>query len=125
MKRCLVHDERGLTLVETLIAFVILVVALIPMMNMFYTSLAGYTSAAEDTIALNLAQEQLEALLATPYENIHDLRPEPYPGFQQFAYQVEVAIYDADREIKKVTVHVYPQDGSGAGVRLVTLIAKR
>ncbi|KKM10860.1 hypothetical protein SY88_11445 [Clostridiales bacterium PH28_bin88] len=123
----LFKDEEGLTLVEVVVAILILGVALVPVMSMFSSGLLVYSKAKEDTIALALAQGKMEELFAVPSANLDNEGPQSFPGeFASYAYRVEVGNYgDPMLKLIQVTVIVYPQDNPAKETRLVTLMGGR
>ena len=64
------RHQRGFTLVEALIALVILSFGLFGLMQLQARVMAGTSASKTQTIAANLAQQKLEELRATPYDDI-------------------------------------------------------
>ncbi|KYZ77073.1 hypothetical protein AXX12_02755 [Anaerosporomusa subterranea] len=58
--------QNGFILVEVLVAIIIISVALTAVAAMFVPATAAYSSAADYTVAANLAQKQLELLKTQP-----------------------------------------------------------
>jgi len=125
---CLANN-CGLTLVEVLVAAVLLAAVLAPMLGMFTTAAQGYTKGGLETIALNLARGRLETYLAPGYDGLDDL-PEAnvpwqsYPDYASFEYQVTVTEYDPLLEIKEVVLRVRPVANPVGQVELATLVAR-
>jgi len=64
-------QEAGFTLVEALMAIVILVFGLMAIANLFVIAMSSNTAANQSTAAVNLAAQYVEQLKATGFENIH------------------------------------------------------
>lgn len=69
--------NRGFTLIEALIALVILSFGLFGLMQLQTRVMAGTSVSKTQTIAANLAQQKLEELRATPYADIDGDNGEP------------------------------------------------
>lgn len=124
----MVHDRiknnHGLTLVEVLVAMVIIGVALVPVMSIFPAGLFTYTKAGADTLAINLAQGIMEEVMANPYDTIVSRPATIYPGLH-FQFEIIVLDYNPARRIKEVRVAVWPQDDPAKRTQVVTLVRGR
>ncbi|NOZ70286.1 MAG: prepilin-type N-terminal cleavage/methylation domain-containing protein [Deferribacteres bacterium] len=69
----------GFTLVEVMIAMVVLLVGMIGVMSMQYFSVRGNAASRELRIATSLSQQVLENLRATPYANLSSTTDEQPP----------------------------------------------
>jgi prepilin-type N-terminal cleavage/methylation domain-containing protein len=74
--------QRGFTLVEALIALVILSFGLFGLMQLQTRVMAGASASKTQTIAANLSQQKLEELRVKPYADIHgdSGKPEVIPA---------------------------------------------
>ncbi len=84
MIRRLLKSESGYSLVEVMVAIMILALASIPMVGMFDAGLRGAASAGNYDSARVLANEQLEKVRALPYNKtdpagVNDSAVELYP----------------------------------------------
>jgi len=125
----LAGHNRGLTLIEVLVAAVLLAAVLAPMLGLFTTAARGYTRGGHETVALNLARARLETCLAAGYDSLAGLPDanlpwQPYTGYPDYEYQVMVINYDFNLEIKEVMVQVRPVNNSAGQVELATLVAR-
>ncbi|MDK2820106.1 MAG: hypothetical protein PWP31_71 [Clostridia bacterium] len=117
-------NDRGLTLIEVLVASVLLIVALAPMLGMFTTGAKAYSRGREDTVALNLARDRLEKCLAAGYDNLTEIPDwQVSPVNADYEYKVVVLDYDSLKEIKEVIVTVRPIKNPTGQVKLATLVA--
>ncbi|EGV16521.1 hypothetical protein ThimaDRAFT_4290 [Thiocapsa marina 5811] len=71
------RHQRGFTLVEALIALVILSFGLFGLMQLQARVMAGTSASKTQTIAANLAQQKIEELRVTPYADIDGDNGEP------------------------------------------------
>ena len=61
------HDIRGFTLLETMIAMVLLTIGILVMMTMQTSAITGNYRASTMTIASNIASRQIETLRNAPF----------------------------------------------------------
>ncbi len=74
------RKQQGFTLIEVMIALVVLLVGMLGVMTMQYYAVSGNTSSREMRIATNLTQEFVEQLKATPYADLASgAEPDPVP----------------------------------------------
>lgn len=73
-------DQRGFTLVEVMIAMVILLIGMLGVMGMQYYAVSGNTSSREMRVATSLSQQVIEQFKATPYANLGAFAPDPIPA---------------------------------------------
>ncbi|MGI9860039.1 prepilin-type N-terminal cleavage/methylation domain-containing protein [Moorella naiadis] len=124
-----VFNNRGLTLIEVLVASVILVAVLAPMLGMFTTAASGYTRAGQETIALNLARARMETCLAAGYDGLDNLAGvnapwQTDPDNAGYEDMITITLYDPLLEVKKLVVQVRPVNGPAGQVELATLVAR-
>lgn len=72
--------ETGFTLIEVMIAVVVLLIGMLGVMGMQYYSITGNTASRELRIATNLSQELVERIKSTPYANIASGADPDVPG---------------------------------------------
>jgi type IV pilus assembly protein PilV len=65
-----IRNSAGFSLVEVMIAMVVLLVGILGVMGMQYQSVAGSTSSREVRLASNYAQQFIEQVRATPYASL-------------------------------------------------------
>jgi type IV pilus assembly protein PilV len=73
--------DHGFTLIEVMIAMVVLLMGMLGVMAMQYYSIGGNSSSRELRIATSLAQEMVEQLKGTPYANLAGGTDNPLPVF--------------------------------------------
>ncbi|MDN5327230.1 MAG: hypothetical protein PWP41_1926 [Moorella sp. (in: firmicutes)] len=122
-------DKRGLTLIEVLVASVILAAVLAPILGMFTTAARGYAQGGRETVALNLARAHLETCLAAGYNGLEEMPGmngswQEDPGNSDYEYTVLVSEYDPLLEVKKVVVQVRSVNDPSGQVELATLVAR-
>ncbi len=74
------NTGNGFTLVEVMIAMVVLLVGMIGVMSMQYFSVRGNAASRELRIATNMGQEALEYMKSTPYTNLVNNTDAPVTG---------------------------------------------
>ncbi|MDI6891857.1 MAG: prepilin-type N-terminal cleavage/methylation domain-containing protein [Actinomycetota bacterium] len=133
-------EEKGISIIEVMIAITILALALLPMMAMFETGISSTTVAGEITIATQLANDRIEEIrnhsFLDVYNTYKDEVVENYgtiPDFPRFR-RVTVAEYVDENldpvagptDLLRVTVTLYWHfRGSEKSHSEVTLIARR
>ena len=115
----MLKSEKGFTLIEILVAFVILTVVAVPLTQVFYQGNYLAAAAGDKTTALNLAQEKMEEIIAMGAgENTSS---SSFPGeYSGYSYEVEISMKD---DMQLVTVIVtYSVSGREKEVILSTLL---
>ncbi len=115
-------NNRGMSLIEIMVALLILMVAFIGLIQAFPFSRTIVKTAENSTKSSYLAQDELEQLLALSYENIpvgtveakQRLSADPTNDLYYFQRQTVVSYVDgnlqasgSDLGLKKITVTVY------------------
>ncbi|HLL38728.1 MAG TPA: prepilin-type N-terminal cleavage/methylation domain-containing protein, partial [Rubrobacteraceae bacterium] len=77
MFRSLLKEERGYTLIEVMVAIVVLTIAIIPMISMFDMSLKVATKGSDYDKARALANLKLEEAKSMPFSDVENNFPEP------------------------------------------------
>jgi len=106
LRRRLLSEERGLTLVEELVTVAIIGMGLVILVAMVTTGAVGVQKIRDRTVADNLARSQLELIQDAVYQP--DPTSSPYPAVSSpSAYQVSVQIeyWDASSDAFIPTVH--------------------
>ena len=116
------NRKNGFTLLEALIAVVILAVGIISLAKIFPLALQTSRFSQQNTIAANLSQQKMEEIFSLGYQNIdignieirHHLDDNPqsqFYGYEREAFSEYVdenlANSAIDTGIKKITVNVY------------------
>ena len=114
---------RGFTLIETAIAMLVLMIALLGLASLFVYGI-GYNSAAHvRTIAMALAQQRMESLReGTVEELLASNEPDVESAGQHF--KVSTAVVTAGN-LRMVTVTVTPKAGSAWARQPVILVTQR
>lgn len=120
------RNEKGLTLLEIVIAMIILVTAIVPMFNMLELGTNYYKTSADQTLALSLAQGIMEEQLAKSFESLQSQGPTPYPDFVGYQYEIIVNPDPGNKYLKQVTVLLYQEENpQELQVELTTLVSER
>jgi prepilin-type N-terminal cleavage/methylation domain-containing protein len=112
--------RQGFTLLELLLAVVVVVFALFPLLGALSSVVRTSTGTETSIIALNLAQEKLEENLYRPYAAVTAETTAALTTFP--AFRRGVAVTTPSPNLKKVSVSVYwtTQQGKQDQVTLET-----
>lgn len=84
-------NDRGFTLIELMVAVLILAVALIPLLGMFVQSRVVSGESWDEVTAVSLAQGKMEELKQMPFSALADEGPTPFAEpFDAMRYLVSV-----------------------------------
>ncbi|MCF6097170.1 type II secretion system GspH family protein [Thermovorax subterraneus] len=112
----------GFTLVEVLLATLIIIVATVPLMDAFLQGTRWTAESREMITAVNLAQMVLEKLDDIEYDKLDAsevTEPIPFGEYPQYKYQLLVEGYGIEG-IKRIKVTVYDADTMKELATLVT-----
>lgn len=122
--------SKGFSLLEVMVAVVILAFGLLAIMHLFPIGLRASKISQDTTVATFLAQQKMEKLRATKYTEIDDtpLSETFNSPFDDFTWTKYVSEFESgeidDGKLSKVMIDVsYSPYGQGRRVRLVTFIA--
>lgn len=133
------RGERGFTLAETAVAFLIMMIVLLGVASVFAYAVYNNTSGADRTQTLALAQQSLETLRSYRYSSAGEdprLKKGAYTQTARYGgsnrlYQIDWTIDDTTGTVKTITVKVTPVgagpswgSGAAASVTIVTQRAK-
>ncbi len=93
------YNDAGFTFVEIIVAMVIIMIGVIPLLGLFSSSLRNYDRSTKTTVALHIAEEEIEALgeedLSTFVETTNW---SPVSGFNGYEYKNKVTYVPYDTE---------------------------
>jgi prepilin-type N-terminal cleavage/methylation domain-containing protein len=105
-------EKKGFSLLELLLATVLLSIGLVGLVNVFSIGLTESSQAKYFSVAKNLAEEKLEEIRNLSYGNILDQPTrESVSGFPDFERQVHVS--NAQDNLKNIQIDVFWQDKAG------------
>jgi prepilin-type N-terminal cleavage/methylation domain-containing protein len=67
---CVAGMEKGFTLIEVLVAMVLLLIGMLGVIGMQYYAISGNSASREIKVAVNLAHQLTEQMKATPYASL-------------------------------------------------------
>lgn len=100
------RGQKGFSLVEVIIGVTILAVVIVGLLAALTTGILGIGRVDQRTMALNLAQSQLEHIKSQDYQT-YDLTPTPYPTIPSIPSGYTVAFIVS--EVTGVGTHVLQQ----------------
>lgn len=130
MKLRVLGNERGMTLLEVLVAFLILAMALVTMMNAFALGSRHNAGTSSYNTALSLAQSKMEEIKNSSFNSVDDVAltdfstESDYSSFSGFSYEVAVENSGLNTKTVTVTVH-YSEGGVSKEVSVTTEVVKR
>lgn len=118
--------EAGFSLLEVMLAVLLLGIVLVPMLNLFTTSGRISASSWSEATALNLAQAKLEEMKDTPFDDVVG-QSGTFPDNPDYNYTISVAPDGDDPSLLKiVTVTVnYSEAGGTQSVSLTMEKSRR
>ncbi len=121
-----VKNHCGFTLLEVLVAIVILSLGLLGLSAMTIATIRGLAFSEDVTTATNLAQEKMEQIKNDDYADVAqgNYPAEDYtaiPGFRQFKREVEIRPDDVLFNTKTAIVSVFWRRAKGGQPHNVTL----
>ncbi len=81
-----IRPKEGFTLVEVMIALVVLLLGMLGVMGMQYYAVAGNTTSREMRIATSLSQEKVDQLRLTQYSDLNNSNDTPMMPSEQSIY---------------------------------------
>jgi len=136
-------DQRGLSLIEAMLAVVVLMIGVLVAVDLFPAALKISKNAEQATIAANLAQSKIEEMFSLGYDNIsvgtveakHRLSSDSANPFYNFQRQTDTSFVNgnlaysaAPTGLKKITVTVYwvtPHLGVEKSLPISVLISEK
>jgi Tfp pilus assembly protein PilV len=129
------HNEQGFSLIEVMIAFVVMMVASLAVGAVFFYSVQNNVGGSERTLAMGVAQQQLEQLRSVPFNDdslVAGTTTFPTISTGERSFTVVRTIADeknADNSLKllkRITITVTPQSAGGNWIRTpVVLVSFR
>lgn len=105
--------DDGFSLLEVMLAVLLLGIVLTPMLNIFITSGRLAASSWSETIALNLAQAKLEEMKDTSFDSVVE-QSGAFPDNPDYNYAISVTSdedYPSFLKVVTVTVNYYESGG--------------
>ncbi len=101
----LIKSRKGFTLLEVLVATVLVGVGIFAIMEAFNRGYLGVGQAEDYSVALSLSEEKMEELRDAPYNNISNSKKAVVSGFPSF--QREVIVTQPISNLKQIVVKTY------------------
>lgn len=114
--------KLGFTLVEVLVALSIFVIAIIVIIQLFPVGIKSSISSKHKTMAVNLAQAELESIKGTAYDDVDSESrtrvssdpTNPFYGFEKESFvqfvDTNLDISETDLGLKKIIVSIFWQE---------------
>jgi Tfp pilus assembly protein PilV len=116
------RQERGFTLIETSIAFLVMMVALLALTPLFIYAMNYNSGAQVRTVAIAVAQQRMERLRKSSFNEVVSLNE---PDVTSSGYHFSVTTSVSGTPLKTITVMVTPLGGSAWASRPVILVSQR
>ena len=121
------NQHRGMSLVEVLVALVLLAVALLPVVVGFSQALVATSDSSIAAVAASIAREKMEEMKSVDFDLLDSQPREPRDlragnSFFEVASQVEA--HTSVPDLKKVAVVVYRYGGTRPIVTVTTYVAR-
>jgi len=127
--------ERGFSLIEVMIAFVVMMVASLAVGSVFFYSVQNNVGGSERALAMGVAQQQLEQLRSVSFSDSSlTAGTTTFPTVQtgQRQFQVVRTVVDeknannSEKLLKRITITVTPASAGGNWIRTpVVLVSYR
>lgn len=112
-------NRSSFTLVEIAASLVILGVALVSILGMFYVGSKASRLSEERTIAYNLLQRKMEEVISKIFADIAGASDETYPDFPN--YTLDTSVTDLSATMKEITVSIrWPSATGGTNQETIT-----
>jgi len=127
-------NERGFSLIEVMIAFVVMMVASLAVGAVFFYSVQNNVGGSERALAMGVAQQQLEQLRSVSFNDSSLVAGTTTNNIQTGQNQFYVVRTVADEKnannteklLKRITITVTPQSAGGNWIRTpVVLVSYR
>jgi Tfp pilus assembly protein PilV len=126
-----IEDERGFTLIETAIAFVVMMVAALAVASLFSYAIFYNTGAADRAATLSVAQQYSERLRKTPFAEVITTPEAVSITRSGRLYSVQVTVCTTtdcggSLTLKAITIQVTPRSaGNSWANNPVTIMSQR
>lgn len=114
------RTQTGLSLVELMIAFLILLVVALYIMSLFASGQKHWLRAQQYSIASFLVHGKMQEAMLIPLKELPTGRRKFDPPYEDFAYQVDFASYEGGSFLYTLDVEVFSRIGTSA--RASTLV---
>ncbi len=120
------RNNKGFTLIETLVATIILGIALVPIVNLFIANLHNYRRAGEKSQLVAAATGIMEEIIANENYAVRDKSGLTYaglpqtPGNRSLLYKVTVK-YGNPSTLREITVETYWDTAPDRTVSITTI----
>jgi prepilin-type N-terminal cleavage/methylation domain-containing protein len=134
------HRECGLTLIEVVVALLVMTIGALAVARLIPQSVAVTSQARRQTLAMQAAQAKMEQILTLPYESVASenmayVSNDPHSEYRLIQRRVQVRYVrpddgwkniGADKGMKQVEITAQWREGSYTRqITLVTLVADR
>jgi prepilin-type N-terminal cleavage/methylation domain-containing protein len=123
-RRLVVSDQRGVSLIEVVLATVILTVVAVGLVTYFAQGRVWFDHEEHKRVATQLAQDSLERTIARGYEDIGAWRETRDVAGVEYTIEVDVTVNSPDQDMKTIESVVWWNQTTQAkrSVSLVTMV---
>ena len=100
-------DTKGLTLIEVVVASVLLIAVLIPTFTLIHSSMGSIYSAGDRSQLVAAGTAIMEEILSSKDFAIRQHKGLTYPGNNNFRYDISISYYQGNHNLRNIEVRVY------------------
>lgn len=127
MRRHVKSQQEGMSLIEVLVALVLLAVALLPVVVGLSQALVATSDSSIAAASASIAREKMEEMKSIDFDLLDNQPREPRdlrPGDAFFEVTSEVVVMTTMPDLKQVAVIVYRNGGSQPIATVTTYVAR-
>ena len=117
------NSPRGFTILETVIALLVIMIALLGLSSVFVYGINYNAGAQVRTVAMAVAQQRMERLREATFDEVVS-SSEPTVTNAGYSFTVSTAVATSGN-LRTITVTVTPKNGAGWARQPVVLVSQR
>ena len=118
-------NTKGLTLVEVVVATLLLAVVLIPTFTLIHSSLGSVYAAGERSQLVAAGKSIMEEILSSSDFSIKQHKALTYSKNSRFKYDLSISYYQGNHNLRSIEVRIYVHDEPGRYIYFNTIRSVR